>query len=286
MLTFARPSVEPFGAPTTHAQRIGRAAIAALYDELALAPKPGLVSFEDTGSHSDMHAGLFMRSLFALRHYFIQIALLGGRHAPFAELQKAGVAAEARMLGATGGVNTHRGAVFLLGLLAASAGAACGPVSTACLRRLLVVHWGPELVERMLTGRESNGRRAARAHGLRGAMEEAALGFPAVFDLGSPVLRRALHAGMSVQRARLQTLMAVIAELDDTNLAHRGGAAGLRFAQARAREFLSAGGAARPDALAHARAIHRAFVSRRLSPGGAADVLAASCMLQRVCCTK
>ena len=103
-------------------QMIGRAATLALHDELALSPKPGLVTLTDRGSHADMDAHTFMRSLFALRGYFVRIAELGHGGAPFEALEQCGIAAEARMLAATGGVNTHRGAIFMLGLLCASAG--------------------------------------------------------------------------------------------------------------------------------------------------------------------
>jgi len=261
---------------------IGRAAIAALYDELALAPKPGLVSFVDRGSHTDMDATIFMRSLFALRHCFSQMAVLGARRAPFEALQALGVAAEARMLAATGGINTHRGAIFMLGLLCAASGAA-GGVPPAQLRARLMTEWGDALRARRQLASTSNGRRAARAHGLRSAGDEAALGFPIVFERAVPALAWARAQGLSDERARLQTLFEIIAVLDDTNLAHRGGLAGLRFAQDQAHAFLAAGGAARPEALVHAQSIHRAFVARRLSPGGAADVLAAAGLLERVC---
>jgi len=269
--------------PDAHAQRVGRAAIAALYDELALAPKPGLVSFVDAGSHTDMDASTFVRSLFALRHYFARIAMLGAVRAPFAALEALGVAAEARMLAATGGINTHRGAVFTLGLLSATAGLVGGRFGALRLREALVTTWGDALHARRRRASASNGRRAAQAHGLRDVGDEAALGFPIVFEHAVPALARARAQGLDGRRARLQTLFEVIAVLDDTNLAHRGGVLGLRFAQAQARAFLCAGGAARPDALAHAQAIHQAFVARRLSPGGAADVLAAAGLVERVC---
>ena len=93
-----------------------------LYDELSLYPKPGLVSLVDNGSHCDMDAGTFMRSLFALRRYFFHIAAAGAANAPFSELKRLGIAAERRMLAATGGVNTHRGAIFCIGMLCAAAG--------------------------------------------------------------------------------------------------------------------------------------------------------------------
>ena len=109
-------------APVWETVPIGRAAIRALYAELALHPKPGLVSPLDSGSHDDMDMTTFMRSLFALRGYYRDIAAAGARGADFAMLQALGIAAERRMLAATGGVNTHRGAIFGLGLLTAAAG--------------------------------------------------------------------------------------------------------------------------------------------------------------------
>jgi triphosphoribosyl-dephospho-CoA synthase len=260
--------------------------VVALYDELALAPKPGLVSFIDSGSHEDMDARTFMRSLFSLRRYFPHLALLGAAGSSFELLERAGITAEARMLAATGGINTHRGAIFCLGLLCASAGslqARGAPLQAAALQRELIAGWGPVLSERAQRSSTAHGALAARRFGLRSAGAEAALGFPVLFETTLPALRAAQHHGATPRRACLQALFATMAVLDDTNLAHRGGLAGLRHAQRAARGFLAAGGALRPDALAHARALHADFVARRLSPGGTADMLAAACWLQRVC---
>jgi len=98
--------------PAPRIAQLARSAVRALYAEVALEPKPGLVSFRDNGSHTDMTAATFLHSLFALRHYFGHIAQAGFEGADFGHLQALGLAAEARMLRATGGVNTHRGAVF------------------------------------------------------------------------------------------------------------------------------------------------------------------------------
>lgn len=177
------------------------------------------------------------------------------------------------MRAATGGINTHRGAIFQLGLLCAAAGAAdFAPATPERWREALVRTWGAALAER------ARGRRGASpAPGpLRDAGAEAALGFPIVFEVACPAWRRAREAGLDDARVRLQVLFETIAVLDDTNLLRRGGPDGLRFARARAVEFLHGGGAMRGEAIEHARAIHRAFVARRLSPGGAADVLASA----------
>ncbi len=266
-------------------QAIGRAATLALHDELALSPKPGLVTLVDQGSHDDMDAHTFMRSLFALRSYFVRIAGLGAEGAAFEALERCGIEAEARMLAATGGINTHRGAIFMLGLLCAAAGAVasagCTP-SPSLLRRTLLERWGDALAARATRQPSLPGGLAARRHGLRSASSEAALGLPVLFETAVPAMQTAKHRGMARQHVLLDTLFNVMAVLDDSNLAHRGGMEGLRHAQRAARGFLAAGGASRPGGLAAACAIGRDFVSRRLSPGGAADTLAAACLVGRI----
>jgi len=267
-------------------RRIGRAAVVALYEELALEPKPGLVSFSDSGSHDDMDAGTFMRSLLSLRHAFPRIAVLGAGDADFALLEREGVAAEARMFTATAGINTHRGAIFTLGLLCAGAGllsARGARVDPLSLRRAVVDRWGEELARRVRRAAASHGAVAARSFGLRGVGTEAADGFPVLFETTLPALRAAAGLGATDRQARVDALFHTMSVLDDTNLAHRGGLAGLRFAQRAARDYLRAGGVLRADGIEHARQVHREFVARRLSPGGAADLLAAACWAQRVC---
>jgi triphosphoribosyl-dephospho-CoA synthase len=270
-------------------QRIARCAVRALYAELTLEPKPGLVSLRDNGSHTDMSAASFVKSLFALRHYFGHMARAGALAHPFEFLQALGLAAEERMLIATGGVNTHRGAVFALGLLCAAAGrlAAQGkPLTAQTLRACLLMHWGQALRWRadaaVRATPTSNGQQAARRFGLRSAGDEAALGFPTLFEVTLPALQAALQAGHAPRAARAQAFFATMAVLDDTNTAHRGGWEGVQFVKSSAQAFLDAGGVAQSDWVLQARALHAAFVARRLSPGGAADVLAAACWVQEL----
>jgi triphosphoribosyl-dephospho-CoA synthase len=232
-----------------------------------------------------MDAHTFMRSLFALRGYFVRIAELGAVGAPFQALEQCGIAAETRMLAATGGINTHRGSIFMLGLLCACAGALTAQghrLTPAALRHTLTTRWGSALATRALRPSTLPGGMAARRLGLRSASEEAAIGFPTLFETAEPALRQARERGLATTQARLDTLFAVISVLDDSNLAHRGGGEGLRFAQAAAQDFLAAGGAGAPGGMERAAAIGKEFVRRRLSPGGAADTLAAACWLERM----
>ena len=129
---------------------------------------------------------------------------------------------------------------------------------------------------------DSHGARAARAHGLCSAAEEAAQGLPTLFEHVLPALRAARRGGADDRGARLHALFTAMAEVADTNLVHRGGLQGLRDAQWLARGFLAEGGGLTGDAPVRAARVHALFVARRLSPGGAADLLAAACWVERV----
>ncbi|MGH9162088.1 MAG: triphosphoribosyl-dephospho-CoA synthase MdcB [Vicinamibacteraceae bacterium] len=263
------------------ARRIGALAMGSLHAEVMLSPKPGLVSPVDSGSHADMDVQTFMRSLTSLRGYFVASAAHGARDVPLRELQQLGVRAEAAMLAATRGVNTHRGAIFTLGLLAAAAGWAGAHGQQCSGRRLgevVVRLWGTALREAPGDTR-THGALAAAKYGAGGARLEAASGFPALVNVGVPALRQARRAGMDRRRASVQALFSLMAVLQDTNLLHRGGTGGLQLAQNRARAFLAGGGVLQPDWEPQVQAIHQELVRHRLSPGGSADLLAASCFV-------
>lgn len=272
----------PKAAKLRYARHVARLCTRALYFELITYPKPGLVSLVDTGSHTDMDARTFMKSILALRHYFREITLAGTRQAPFAELKALGLVAEQQMLAATGGVNTHRGAIFTLGLLAAASGWLYGerrPVTAEAVCTLVRDRWGRDILAGIRTAGDSHGEQMRRRFAAGGAREQAANGFPILRATGLPVLRSALRMGRPVHQAAVQVFFGCMAELVDTNLLYRAGGSGLSHAQSASRRFLAAGGIFHPDWRRHAIAIHRQFVGRNLSPGGAADLLAATLLL-------
>lgn len=263
------------------AHRLGRLAIASLHAELSCSPKPGLVTPFSRGSHDDMDAATFMRSLFALRGYFVAVAATAALTTSLLPLRALGMTAESAMLAATGGINTHRGAIFSLGLLVAqsarlqqarphgaSAEAVCLAVGT----------WRDALLQAPLNP-DSPGQRACREHGVQGVREQAADGYPLLREVAIPVLRDCRQRGINEDAARVQTLMHLIAVTDDLNLLHRGGLDGLRTAQALARGFISEGGVTGPGWQRRMQAICVAFEAKRLSPGGSADLLACALFL-------
>ncbi len=180
------------------------------------------------------------------------------------------------MRGATSGVNTHRGAIFGMGLLCAAAGArANGQMNPApSLGEIVSRLWGDDILDGPVL-LHSHGSTARSRYGAGGARMEAACGFPSVYEVGLPALRQgALMAPDDAEAARVQACFALIAAVEDTNLLHRGGLSGLLFARRTAQRFLDEGGVARSNWRAHAQSVHEDFVRRRLSPGGSADLLA------------
>ncbi len=253
---------------------IGRLASRALLLELDTWPKPGLVSRLDNGAHDDMDARLLAASARTLEPFFIELAAAGGEGAPMDRLRAIGVAAEQAMRVATGGVNTHRGAIFGLGLLAAAAGFRERRGSKHRLGALVAHLWGPAIEAGPVEPRSHGGIVASR-YGVGGARAEAAAGMPSLHHVALPALRRGRGlAGGEEEAARVHACLTLIAVVEDTNLLFRGGPAGLAFARREARSFLAAGGVGAPGWRACAEAIHRRFVARRLSPGGSADLLA------------
>jgi triphosphoribosyl-dephospho-CoA synthase len=276
-----------FAAPVQErlADAIGLHAIRALYREVALSPKPGLVSPQDAGSHTDMDYRTFLRSLYSLREYFPAIVRRGTENPAFSSLQELGLAAETTMLEATNGINTHRGAIFNLGLLCAAAGflsLTTKEITAENLCSTVVMRWGQEILGSGQKPIHSHGSEVKKRYGYGGAREEAANGFPSVREVGLPTYRDTLTRTSSPELAAIQTLFALILHVDDTNLLWRGGDAGLAFARDAAGAFLARGGVFAHAWLSEAQEIHRSFVERNLSPGGSADLLGVTLFLDRM----
>jgi len=268
---------------TDAATVIGHLAMHALLDEARLAPKPGLVDSRGSGAHADLDLALMCRSARALEPAFIAMAEAGqGAGASSLALRETlgrlGRDAEATMMRATGGINTHRGAIWALGLLAAAAasegpaaGAACIAATAAAIARL------PDRAAPLRTGHK--GEQACRDYGVSGARGQAQAGFPQVMRIALPALHTSRARGDSETAARLNALLAIIATLDDTCVLSRGGPAALRRLQCGAGAVLAAGGAATFEGRRRLRELDAEALASNASPGGAADLLAATLFL-------
>ncbi len=268
-------------ADSVHVEVVAELAVRALVEEAELTPKPALVDQRGGGAHNDMDLDLLRCSAYALRSTFGNLATRARRCAPSRRLREdlaaIGRRGEAAMFNATGGVNTHRGAIWTLGLLAAAAtmvapGALPADI-TAVAGRVAV------FPDRYAPSETSHGYLVARRYGVAGARGEAKYGFPHVVGVALPALQTAREAGCPERLARLDALVALIASVDDTCLLYRGGRVVLRKAQTGARAVLAAGGNGTAVGRRALQSLEAALLRHNASPGGSADLLAAALFL-------
>lgn len=266
--------------PLSLADRLADLAVDALIDEADLSPKPALVDRRGNGAHTDLHLGLMHASALALWPAFKEMAEaaleIGEVGLPLREaIGRIGREGEQAMLVTTNGVNTHRGAIWALGLLVTAA--ALQPKSIAlCAARLAL------LDDRYAPTPLSHGAQVAQRYGARGAREEAQLGFPSVVQRGLPQLHKSRANGHGEQNARLDALLAIMTELADTCVLYRAGEPGLQAMQAGAQAVLDAGGSASLSGRRRLHELDQQLIALNASPGGAADLLAATLLLDRI----
>lgn len=258
-------------------------AVAALVDEAELSPKPALVDRRGSGAHNDLSLPLMQASAKALWPCFRDMAMAAAEAGEVnlrlrETIGRLGREGEAAMLAVTAGVNTHRGAIWALGLLVTAT--ALGPASldrslamAAALARLPDGHAPRPL---------SHGVLVRQRYGAGGAREQAQAGFPVVRLQGLAQLWRSRAAGHSENAARLDALLAIMATLSDTCVLHRAGTAGLQVMHSGAQAVLHAGGSATLAGRRQLRELDRQLLQLNASPGGAADLLAACLLLDRL----
>ena len=265
----------------TRVELLADLSVCALVDEAELTPKPALVDRRGSGAHGDMDLGMLCRSAHALRPTFAALAARARGRAPSQrlreELAAIGRRGEREMLTVTAGVNTHRGAIWTLGLLAAAASMAALDARPACIAAL--AGRVAAFPDRYSPHETSHGSLVTRRYGVAGARGEARCGFPHVVGVALPALRATRAAGRPEQSARLDALVALIVRVEDTCLLHRGGHAALQDAQTGARAVLAAGGSATVAGRRALRLLEAALLRHNASPGGSADLLAGALLL-------
>ena len=219
----AEPQLDPAlrDTPLLTPRAIADMAVAALRAEAQLTPKPGLVDRRGSGVHTDMNLEMLLASADALHEGFAECAT-AAQDLPLGTALRArvgviGRTAEHHMLAVTGGINTHRGALWSLGLLAAGVARHRNMNSAIQFAAALAMHPDPGL----RATADSHGARARRRYGASGAIGEAQTGFPHVVGHALPTLRRARSRGADEMIARLDALLAVMAHLAEVSRSSR-----------------------------------------------------------------
>ena len=249
--------------PTTLPYIIAHLATQALQAELDTTPKPGLVDKDNNGAHHDMDYALMQRSIDTLHPYFVKLALLGSADAlpSHTAIRDAGIEAEKAMLSATNGVNTHKGALFSMGLAVVAAAHEKDTDSLQTTIKALAASFP-----------DTNGTHGSKAKllskgitAIKGALDNAREGYEMLFAEWLPfyIKRRKEHDEHTLHK----TLLRIMCDLDDTNVIYRTDLATAEEVKQEARALL--------DSFSEAalKDMDRHYTTRNISPGGAADML-------------
>ena len=291
--------------PTSIPYLIADLACQSLQEELDLTPKPGLVDQHDNGAHTDMDYELMKKSIRALRPYFDELALLGWNvDKPYVyDVQTIGLRAENDMFTTTKGVNTHKGALFSLGL-AVVGGAYLmrrkGKVEAHELQQFMM-----EMARQFPDSKGTHGSEVTEKYHIDGVLAIARKGYPDLFDKWLPFLKNeelrikneelansvGSQSNESSSLVLHATLLYIMSMLDDTNVYYRRGEKGARMVKEEAGRWLNQACGIKdgesfsakssqqtnsPFSILHSslEKMNKRFIAENISPGGSADMLA------------
>ena len=266
--------------PTTVPYIVAHMATRALKAELNTTPKPGLVDTHDSGAHRDMDHALMMRSIRAMHPYFVRLATLGYDSPQLPahdDIVRIGIEAEKAMFNSTGGVNTYKGALFSMGLAVTAATYIIGRGEVATTTH------GKEYVPNNLLSTtiiqlangfpDTSGTHGSRAkqlaqagRKLKSALDNAREGYSQLFGEWLPFYETRIKGDDSYVKHK--TLLRIMCDLDDTNIVYRTDYATMLQVKTEARRLLE------DFSEAGIEDMNRDFMSRNISPGGSADMLA------------
>lgn len=242
----------------------------ALRMELDTTPKPGLVDRRDNGAHKDMDYALMSKSISALRPYLTRLAVESAKDIDPAKIKEIGIEAEKAMLKATGGVNTHKGALFCIGLSVAAA--SCLACSTGAVEAYSFKELVSRAASEIPSARGTHGAEAKRSFKAVGALENARAAYPELFTDWLPYYRSLEGDPFRCHK----TLLHIMTTLDDTNILHRRGAEGLAHAEAEAARLLE------DFSESGLSSLNKDFIRENISPGGSADMLSLTIFIESI----
>ncbi len=261
-------------------------AIKSLTQEIIVSPKPGLVDRYDTGAHNDMDIYTFINSIFSLDNYFGKCYMAGINEV---SLEKAfflskqyGLIAEKNMSESTSGINTHKGAIFMLGIISLSAGFTYTKSSLTKKNLIKTIKEISSFLKDDYKKYNTNGTRIYHDYGISGARGFTEDGYSFLIETSLSEFRDMYKKTLSLELSSIHTLMIIISYLDDTNIISRGGIENLNYAKKIAKDYINYGSILYDKNLSIIKKINIDFINKNISPGGAADCLSAVLFLDKI----
>ncbi|SPL71128.1 triphosphoribosyl-dephospho-CoA synthase [Acinetobacter stercoris] len=264
-------------------------AVESLIDEVNLTPKPALVDRRGSGAHTDLTLPLMEQSARSLFPMFEAMALEAMQASCIdrdlrEKVGEIGRNGEQQMLLVTHGINTHRGAIWAMGLSVTASAFVIHNNDCISAREICeIVAEIAQIEDRFIPQQKlSHGQQVQKKYGVQGAKYQAQMGFPVVMNQGLPQLYRSRAYGMREQFAQLDAFFAMMAELEDTCVLYRSGELGLKRMQAGAQQILDVGGSSSLAGRRKLNELEADLLKIKASAGGVADLLAVTLFLDRV----
>ncbi|MGL4642546.1 MAG: citrate lyase holo-[acyl-carrier protein] synthase [Cetobacterium sp.] len=254
--------------------------------EVSAFPSFGLVSPQSTGSHNDMDFFTFINSGFSLNTYFREVVKAGCSKLPidliFKKIRYMGKVAEKNMFLATNNVNTHKGLIFLMGITATCAAKAKSQNLTFENISIFIQEMCKDILKDFdnihLKKTLTHGEKLFINHGIVGVRGVAKNGLDMVFNGGISIFKKSIANDEHINHAMIRTLIYLMSILEDTTILHRHDIEVLNQVKQTAihlkEKFYD-----KPLNIEILTEIEQDFIGKRISPGGAADLLAITMFL-------
>jgi holo-ACP synthase / triphosphoribosyl-dephospho-CoA synthase len=231
------------------AENLACYAVNSLLKEVAADPKPGLVTRVRNGTHKDMNVFTFINSATVLNAGYYEMALSALRENwrddfYLNRIRSIGLKMEMEMFQATEGVNTHKGAIFLLGIsvfCTALSFKQTGRVDFAYIQNMIAKITKGVSLELDLKQLKTHGQKVYTQYGFKGARGEVEAGLPIVFKHALPFASVLSETDLSIDDYLSAILVKIISKNDDTNVLYRGDLEKLEYVQKSATKIVNIG---------------------------------------------
>ena len=273
---------------------VSNIAIKSILFEVSASPKPGLVDRYNSGAHSDMDFFTFIRSSSVLASYFYNCTKAGIDFSGsdykdlLIDIRPIGIKAEKDMFKATAGINTHKGIIFSMGIIAAAAGSLFKESSrdafsfTEISNRVILISHGITKELNNVHNKEelTYGEKLYIKYGTKGIRGEVESGFQTAINTSLPILEKLIFEEIyHINDILIQVLLNLMAYTEDSNVLGRHNMEVLNYVQEKSKKAIKLGGYFTEEGKRYIESMDKEFIDRNISTGGSADLLAVSLMM-------
>ncbi len=258
---------------------ISQLALKSMITEVSTMPSYGLVSPVTKGSHKDMDYYTFLESSFAIAPFIKEMVEVGYSYETpkniFKAIRTIGIKCEETMFKVTKGINTHKGMIFLIGVVATALGKALYEKISFNKVQIILKDMCENILDDFKDLHKkkdlTHGEALYLKYGFAGIRGEIKKGLENIFQ---EIIPKHKSSNLKGNDLYSETLLMLISKVEDSTIVHRQNIEKLREVQRRAYEILNLGGFNSEEGIKAAHDFEKQCIDENVSPGGSADLLA------------